>query len=86
MPSQEEQVGHKLEFIQLKHCLQKEIKKRKEKRERNLAQSLFQQGLVKLLFSAGILTTISFFWLGGVGGVGWRGLDPLSILLQGSDC
>ena len=66
MPSQEEQVGHKLEFIQLKHCLQKEIKKRKRKK----AQSLFQQGLVKLLFSAGILTTNFFF--------GWEGWGVLS--------
>lgn len=77
MPSQEEQVGHKLEFIQLKHCLQKEIKKRKEKRERNLAQSLFQQGLVKLLFSAGILTTIFFFLVGRGGGCWLAGIGPI---------
>ena len=72
MPSQEEQVGHKLEFIQLKHCLQKEIKKRKRKK----AQSLFQQGLVKLLFSAGILTTK--FFLVGRGGWCWVvGIGPI---------
>lgn len=77
MPSQEEQVGHKLEFIQLKHCLQKEIKKKKrKKREKSGSIPLPARLSLAPVFSWNSNHDI-FFLVGRGGGCWLVGIGPI---------